>query len=58
MGTIVTMGEIMLRFKSPANERFFQSPILEATFGGGESNVASALSLLGKDTAFVTALTI
>ncbi|MGL1891207.1 MAG: sugar kinase [Spirochaetaceae bacterium] len=56
MGTIVTMGEIMLRFKSPANERFFQSPILEATFGGGESNVASALSLLGKDTAFVTAL--
>ncbi len=56
MGTIVTMGEIMLRFKSPGNERFFQSPLLEATFGGGESNVASALSLLGKNTAFVTAL--
>ncbi|MBN2618126.1 MAG: sugar kinase [Spirochaetales bacterium] len=56
MGTIVTMGEIMLRFKSPGNERFFQSPILEATFGGGESNVAAALSLLGKSTAFVTAL--
>ncbi len=56
MGTIVTMGEIMLRFKSPGHERFFQSPILEATFGGGESNVASALSLLGKKTAFVSAL--
>ena len=56
MGTIVTLGEIMLRFKSPGNERFFQSPLMEATFGGGESNVAAALSLLGKTTAFVTAL--
>ena len=56
MKTIVTLGEIMLRFKSPGHERFFQSPLLEATFGGGESNVASALSLLGKNTAFVTAL--
>jgi len=56
MNTIVTLGEIMLRFKSPGHERFFQSPLLEATFGGGESNVASALSLLGKSTAFVTAL--
>jgi len=56
MNTIVTLGEIMLRFKSPGHERFFQSPSLEATFGGGESNVASALSLLGKSTAFVTAL--
>ncbi len=56
MGTIVTLGEIMLRLKSLGNERLFQSPILEATFGGGESNVASCLSLLGKKTAFVTAL--
>ena len=56
MNTIVTLGEIMLRFKSPGHERFFQSPLLETTFGGGESNVASALSLLGKSTAFVTAL--
>lgn len=56
MNKIVTLGEIMLRLKSPANERFFQSPLLEATFGGGESNVASALALLGKDTSFVTAL--
>lgn len=56
MNTIVTLGEIMLRLKSPANERFFQSPSLEATFGGGESNVAAALSLLGKKAAFVSAL--
>jgi len=35
MKKIVTFGEIMLRLKSPAHERFFQSPLLEATFGGG-----------------------
>ncbi|MDA3811260.1 MAG: sugar kinase [Spirochaetaceae bacterium] len=56
MSTIVTLGEIMLRLMSPGHERFFQSPILESTFGGGESNVASALSLLGKKAAFVTAV--
>ena len=52
----VTFGEIMLRLKSPGHERFFQSPLLEATFGGGEANVAVSLSLLGKDAQFVTAL--
>ena len=43
MARIVTLGEIMLRLKSPALERFFQSPSLEATFGGGEANVAVSL---------------
>ncbi|NMA22722.1 MAG: sugar kinase [Spirochaetales bacterium] len=52
----VTFGEIMLRLKSPGHERFFQSPSLEATFGGGEANVAVSLSILGKDAKFVTAL--
>lgn len=56
MDRIVTFGEIMLRLKSPGRERFFQSPSLEATFGGGEANVAVSLSLLGKRGAFVTAL--
>jgi 2-dehydro-3-deoxygluconokinase len=46
----------MLRLKSPANERLFQSPALEATFGGGEANVAVSLSILGESAAFVTAL--
>jgi 2-dehydro-3-deoxygluconokinase len=46
----------MLRLKSPGHERFFQSPALEATFGGGEANVAVSLSLLGKKAQFVTAL--
>ena len=35
---------------------FFQSPSFEATFGGGEANVAVALSNYGLDAAFVTAL--
>ncbi len=54
MSTIVTFGEIMLRLKSPGNERFFQSPMLEATFGGGEANVAVGLARYGLDTAFVS----
>ncbi len=56
MGKIVTFGEIMLRLKSPGSGRLFQRPELEATFGGGEANVAVSLSLLGADAAYVTAL--
>lgn len=39
----LTFGEIMLRLKAPGQECFFQSPMLEATFGGGEANVAVSL---------------
>lgn len=53
---IITLGEIMLRLKAPGFERFFQSPALEATFGGGEGNVAISLANFGLDVAFVTAL--
>ncbi len=56
MDRIISFGEIMLRLKSPGHERFFQSPSLEATFGGGEANVAVSLTLLGKQGVFVTAL--
>ncbi len=56
MKKVVTFGEIMLRLKSPAMERFFQSPMLEATFGGGEANVAVSLANFGMATAFVTVL--
>lgn len=56
MGKFITFGEIMLRLKSPGHQRFFQSPSLEATFGGGESNVAVALANYGLDAEFVTAL--
>jgi 2-dehydro-3-deoxygluconokinase len=56
MTRVVTLGEIMLRLKSPDFERLFQSPTLEATFGGGEANVAISLARFGLDVAFVTIL--
>lgn len=49
---VLTFGEIMLRLKAPGHERFFQSPSLEATFGGGEANVAVSLANYGMDAAF------
>ena len=52
----LTFGEIMLRLKSPGLERFFQSPMLEATFGGGEANVAVSLANYGQDVAYLTVL--
>jgi len=55
-GRVVTFGEVMLRLKSPGFERFFQSPALEATFGGGEANVAISLAHFGVDVAYVTVL--
>lgn len=55
-GRVVTFGEIMLRLKPPGAERFFQSPRLEATFGGGEANVATALARFGCDSAYVSVI--
>jgi len=52
----VTFGEIMLRLAPPGCERFLQSPRFEATFGGGEANVAVALAQWGVPAAFVTVL--
>jgi len=53
---IITFGEIMLRLKSPGFERLLQSAVFEATFGGGEANVAVSLANYGLDAAFVTVL--
>jgi 2-dehydro-3-deoxygluconokinase len=52
----VTFGEVMLRLKSSGFERLFQSPQLEATFGGAEANVAVSLAQFGMPVSFVTAL--
>ena len=52
----LTFGEIMLRLKAQGQERLLQSPLLEATFGGGEANVAVSLANYGMDCAFVTVL--
>lgn len=52
----LTFGEIMLRLKAPGKERLFQSSMLEATFGGGEANVAVSLANFGQDAAYLTVL--
>ena len=56
MTRVITLGEILLRLKSPQAERLFQSPLLEATFGGGEANVAVSLALFGLEAVLVTVL--
>jgi len=56
MKRFVTFGEIMLRLKSPERERLLQSPLLEATFGGGEANVAVGLARFGLNVSYVTLL--
>lgn len=53
---ILTFGEIMLRLRAPGCERFFQSNMMEATFGGGEANVAVSLANYGMDVQFCTVL--
>jgi 2-dehydro-3-deoxygluconokinase len=52
--TTVTFGEIMLRLAPPGFERFLQSPRFDATFGGGEANVAVSLASLGLPASYVT----
>jgi 2-dehydro-3-deoxygluconokinase len=56
MKKVVTFGEIMLRLSPPGFERLLQSPLLVATFGGGEANVAVSLSQFGLESVYVTAL--
>ncbi len=53
---IITFGEIMLRLATPDYLRFHQAKEFEATFGGGESNVAVSLANYGLDVDFVTRL--
>jgi 2-dehydro-3-deoxygluconokinase len=53
---VVTFGELLLRLSPPGFERFFQSPALSATFGGGEANVAVSLAQFGLDSCYVTCL--
>jgi 2-dehydro-3-deoxygluconokinase len=54
--TVITFGELMLRLGPPGFERLLQSPMLCATFGGGEANVAVSLAQFGLDSRYVTRL--
>lgn len=56
MAKVVTFGEIMLRLATPGYLRFSQAKEFNATFGGGEANVAVSLANYGVDAQFVTRL--
>ena len=51
---MITFGEIMLRLATPGYLRFSQARQYEATFGGGEANVAVSLANYGLEAEFVT----
>lgn len=51
---VVTFGEIMLRLAPHNNLRFTQANDFEATYGGGEANVAVSLANYGLDASFVS----
>ncbi len=56
MKRVVTFGEIMLRLAPNGYYRFFQNDQIQATFGGGEANVAVSLANYGLDSVYVTKL--
>lgn len=56
MSKVITFGEIMLRLAPNGYYRFFQNDQLQATFGGGEANVAVSLAGFGIDSVYVTKL--
>ena len=56
MAKVITFGELMLRLQPFNYERFVQASSFEATFGGGEANVAVSLANYGLDAEFVTKL--
>ncbi|MGL5978229.1 MAG: PfkB family carbohydrate kinase [Erysipelotrichaceae bacterium] len=56
MKKIVTFGEIMLRLAPEGYLRFNQADRFQATYGGGEANVAVSLCNYGMQASFVTKL--
>ena len=53
---VVTFGELMLRLQPFDYLRIVQSEKYEATYGGGEANVAVSLANFGLDAYFVSKL--
>lgn len=54
MSRVITFGEIMLRLSPPGFRRLVQADSFEATYGGGEANVAVSLAGFGLESAYVT----
>ena len=53
---VVTFGEIMMRLNPEGYQRFYQAEKFEASYAGGEANVAVSLANYGVDASFVTKL--
>ena len=56
MSKFVTFGEIMMRLNPEGYLRFVQAEKFEASYAGGEANVAVSLANYGLDASFVTKL--
>ena len=54
MARVITFGEIMMRLNPEGYLRFVQADKFEATYAGGEANVAVSLANYGLDAAFVS----
>ena len=54
MSKVITFGEIMMRLNPPGYQRFVQTSVFEATYAGGEANVAVSLANYGNEVAFVS----
>ncbi len=54
MKRIITFGEIMMRLNPEGYLRFVQAEGFEASFAGGEANVAVSLANYGMDAAFIS----
>ena len=54
MKRVVTFGEIMLRLNPEGCRRFAQADRFEASYAGGEANVAVSLARFGMEAVFVS----
>lgn len=54
MKKFITFGEIMMRLNPEGYRRFVQADRFEASYAGGEANVAVGLAQFGMDAAFVS----
>lgn len=54
MAKIVTLGEIMARFSTPAGQQIAQAETFQVVYGGGEANVGISLANFGHEVAFAS----
>ena len=56
MAKVITFGEIMMRLNPEGYRRFVQADRFEASYAGGEANVAVSLAQYGEDASFVSVI--